>query len=477
MKTLRTSTIPLYEADSDQAETVLHRSDDEYEALRMLVSVDGDADGETVTDEMREVAAVLDGDGLTATATGQVIINSLTEDELFETVVQSLAVSLFAVLLFLMGIYGRMEGSASLGVATLLPVAFTVAWILGTMYLLDIPFNIVTGMITSITVGLGVAYSIHMTERYTLELGRTDSVWDAMETSITGTGGALLGSAATTAGGFGVLVVAFLPFLQEFGLITALMIVYAFLASVFILPSLLALWTRFAGPQWAIEALDTPTPANTAAEASPSSLTPSQPSVDGAQGSNTPVTRKDIVATKPAAVRDVEPQYARPGQTITVAVTVRADSDRVMIRERFDDERIEIGDLSPDPVESVNRDDELYAAFEFDGYEKRTVEYEATLPDDLSDGQHTLFDGAVLTGFGHINIGGDDTIEVVTDLFERIIATGDVTETDIHVASDQLEAGELTDRQFELISRAWLHGSAEESERSLSANVLEVQHD
>lgn len=44
---------------------------------------------------------------------------------------------------------------------------------------------------------------------------------------------------------FAVLLVAILPFLQSFGFITALTIVYAFLASVFVLPSLLVGWARF----------------------------------------------------------------------------------------------------------------------------------------------------------------------------------------------------------------------------------------
>ncbi len=60
-------------------------------------------------------------------------------------------------------------------------------------------------MITSLTIGLGVAYSIHISARYTLELDRQGNVWDAMNTTVTGTGGALLGSAATTVGGFGTL--------------------------------------------------------------------------------------------------------------------------------------------------------------------------------------------------------------------------------------------------------------------------------
>jgi uncharacterized membrane protein YdfJ with MMPL/SSD domain len=133
-------------------------------------------------------------------------------------------------------------------VVTLLPVAFSVSWILGTMYLLGMPFNVLTGMITSLTVGLGVAYSIHLSERYNVELGRRNTIWEAMRTSVTGTGGALLGSAATTVGGFGVLSFAILPALQQFGIITGLTIIYAFLASVLVLPSLLVLWTRYLGP-------------------------------------------------------------------------------------------------------------------------------------------------------------------------------------------------------------------------------------
>jgi predicted RND superfamily exporter protein len=119
------------------------------------------------------------------------------------------------------------------------------------MFLLEIPFNILTGMITSLTVGLGVAYSIHLSERYNQELKRSDTMWDAMETAVTGTGGALLGSAATTVGGFGVLAFAILPPLQQFGIITGMTIIYAFLASVLVLPSLLVVWTRFFDPDHA----------------------------------------------------------------------------------------------------------------------------------------------------------------------------------------------------------------------------------
>ncbi len=239
----------LFDVDERAAsETIYRTADGEYEAAQIIVSVQGGASGGDVTTDMRAVAASVDSVELEATATGQLIVFYIIESELFETVIQSLLITLVAVFIFLMAGYRLTHASAMLGAVTLLPIVFTVAWILGTMYLLDISFNVMTGTITSLTVGLGIAYNIHMTERYMLERGRGSGKMEAMYTAVTGTGGALLGSAATTIGGFGVLMFAILPPLQQFGLITGLTILYAFLGSVFILPSFLILWSKYFGP-------------------------------------------------------------------------------------------------------------------------------------------------------------------------------------------------------------------------------------
>jgi predicted RND superfamily exporter protein len=248
----------LFSVAPGEAAEVIYRTDDgTYRAVRMTVSVTGGADQGEITTQMRDVAGELDGGGLRATATGNAILNKVVQDELLRTVIESLIITLVTIFAFLMIIYRVTEGSATLGAVTLLPVVFSLAWILGTMYLLGIPFNVVTGLITSLTVGLGVAYSIHVSERYNQELKRTGDVTDAMRTAVTGTGGALLGSAATTVGGFGVLAFAILPPLQQFGIITGMTIVYAFFAAVLILPSLLIIWTKYAGPDWAQASLST----------------------------------------------------------------------------------------------------------------------------------------------------------------------------------------------------------------------------
>nr|WP_266082214.1 MMPL family transporter [Haladaptatus caseinilyticus] len=240
----------LYTVAPDQAKGVLYRTDNgQYKAIHMTVSVKGSASGGAVSEQMNAVAGTIEQDSsLSAVATGQPIIFKIVQDQLLNSVIESLLITLGATFIFLMITYYFLHGSATLGFITMLPVAFSVSWILGTMYVLGISFNVITGLITSLTVGLGIAYSIHLSERYIHELDEQESVWVAMRKSVTGTGGALLGSAATTVGGFGVLVFAILPPLQQFGIITGLTIIYSFLASVFVLPSLLALWTRYLGP-------------------------------------------------------------------------------------------------------------------------------------------------------------------------------------------------------------------------------------
>ncbi|MEF8975484.1 MAG: MMPL family transporter, partial [Halapricum sp.] len=226
----------LYRVAPDEAGDVVYRNDGEYEALRMVVTVDGDAEEEDVTEQMGWLAEDIEGDSVSAIATGDVIVNQITADQLAETAILSLIVALVSVLVVLAIAYRVTEGSATLGIVTIIPVAFTLTWVLGTMALLDIPFNIVTGMITGLTIGLGVDYSLHISERFNQELERVDTISAALHETVIGTGGALLSSATTTAAGFAVLLVAILPFLQSFGLITALVIVFAFLASVFVLP-------------------------------------------------------------------------------------------------------------------------------------------------------------------------------------------------------------------------------------------------
>jgi predicted RND superfamily exporter protein len=233
------------------ASNFIHRTEEGYQAIRLQFGIVGNAGNGPVADDTRAVADVVtseSGGALRATPASDQVVFDNVQSDLLSTVTQGLIITLVSVFGFLSLAYRVTGRPASLGFVTMIPVMLAVTWILGSMWVLSIPFNTLTGTITSLTVGLGIAYSIHISSRYELELRRQGDVWKAMRTTVTGTGGALLGSAATTVGGFGTLAIAILPILQQFGIITGLTIVYAFLASVFVLPSLLALWTRYFGP-------------------------------------------------------------------------------------------------------------------------------------------------------------------------------------------------------------------------------------
>ncbi|HKL28114.1 MAG TPA: MMPL family transporter [Natrialbaceae archaeon] len=238
----------LYRVAPEQAESVVAKGEDgDYVALRMTVFVRGDALADDVKKQMRDAVTVADGDGLEATATGRPVLTSVTQTQLLDSVIVTLVVTTLAVLIVLIIGYRFLEGSASLGAITLVPVLLALAWVLGSMWLLDISFNAQTALITSLGIGLGVDYSIHVSERFKRELDARGAVEPSLIATVRGTGGALLGSAITTTSGFAVLAVSIVPSLQRFGIVIALAIVYAFVAAVLVLPSILVLWARFFG--------------------------------------------------------------------------------------------------------------------------------------------------------------------------------------------------------------------------------------
>ena len=237
-----------YEAAPAAAPTMIDRRNGEYVALRVKIPVNGTYSETRITEAVRNATGPVQGEGLRTVPTGQPVKNQAVASQLLSTVNQGLAITMTVVLVILVYVYRRTQGYPSLGVVTLLPIGFALAWILGTMYVLGIPFNVMTALITSFTIGIGVDYSIHLSERYMDELREQGSMAGALETAVLGTGGAMLGSAITDIAGVGVLAFAILEPLQQFGIITALTIAYSFLAAVVVLPALLVLWTRRYGP-------------------------------------------------------------------------------------------------------------------------------------------------------------------------------------------------------------------------------------
>jgi hypothetical protein len=102
-----------------------------------------------------------------------------------------------------------------------------------------------TVTVTSITIGIGIDYAIHATQRLRLIADKTGDIEKAVCETVSHTGGALLIAALTTALAFGILMLAPIPPQQRFGLILAMTITYSFLTSVLFLPNFLAKWAAW----------------------------------------------------------------------------------------------------------------------------------------------------------------------------------------------------------------------------------------
>ena len=208
----------------------------------MIYTVDGDADPATVAADGAELAAEYP---YPATATGGKIIWNEASTLIMQTVVQSLAITLAGAAVFLVVVYWVLEDSPSLGLANVVPIAMTVTFVVATMRYVGVTFNVFNAMILSLTIGLGIDYSVHVTHRFADELERRP-LPAALVRATRGTGGALTGSLLTTVGGVGVLVLAVNPAIGVFGLLTMLSVCYAYLTSVFVLPSVLVVQHRVA---------------------------------------------------------------------------------------------------------------------------------------------------------------------------------------------------------------------------------------
>ncbi len=235
---------------TDSVKTILHFTPGvgyDGTILEISVTVEQTSDDNIaeMEEELGEDIKPLAGLADYAILTGNTVVIKNMRDTMYSSLIWSLGITLIVCFVILTLIFWLQWRSFALGIITLIPIILCVIWILGTMYVLDISLNVMTLMVTSLTIGLGIDYGIHITSRFLEDLKRFDEVDKAIKSTVGHTGTALFGTTITTVAGFGILVFATLPPLQQFGGITALTILFSFLSSVFILPTFLVVWTKF----------------------------------------------------------------------------------------------------------------------------------------------------------------------------------------------------------------------------------------
>lgn len=238
-----------YETAPERATQLIERTEQGYTSVRVLVPVQTEF-GDDRAAAMFEIEETIDeATDASVTAVGAGTVNEAFLEEIVDGITATMVLALGGVFVVLAVVYRVTYGSASLGVVTGLPIALVLATVFGGMYALEEPLTPNTALIIGIAIGLGIDYNIHVSDRFATELERGATTREALRAATTGTGGALLGSAVTSAGAFALLIVTPFALFESIGTIVALTLGTAFLLSVFLLPSLLYQWARVVDPE------------------------------------------------------------------------------------------------------------------------------------------------------------------------------------------------------------------------------------
>ena len=207
-----------------------------------------------IGDQLRTEQMIEDIEGLwfgdrdQLTATSADIIGVEVTTAMTDSQTTSIIATIVAAVIVLMIFFWATEFKPMLAIIAVLPIGLVLIWVLGTMALTGIPYNVITALITALSIGIGVDYTIHIIHRFTEELERTGDVNESTKNTLHTTGSALVGSALTTALGFGVLLFSPLTPFQQFGMVTAITILFALFAAIAVVPPMLVVWAAY--HQW-----------------------------------------------------------------------------------------------------------------------------------------------------------------------------------------------------------------------------------
>ena len=185
------------------------------------------------------------GDDRAITATSDSIISFAVTDAIRDRQTESIGTTVAVAVGVLAIFFWVTVRQPALALIAVGPTVLVLVSVLGTMALLGIPYTIVTSIITALSIGIGVDYTIHVIHRYREEYSHLRDPERAAVRTLATTGSALLGSALTTALGIGVMILSPLAALQQFGITAAITIAYSLIVSILVVPPAMTVWGAY----------------------------------------------------------------------------------------------------------------------------------------------------------------------------------------------------------------------------------------
>ena len=192
-----------------------------------------------------DIEALWLGDDSAITALSESIVAVSVTDQITDRQTEAISTTIAVALGILSIFFWVTLRQPALGFIAVGPIVLVLVSVLGTMALLDIPYTLITSIITALSIGIGVDYTIHVIHRYREEFTRLRDPEKAAVQTLATTGSALLGSALTTAFGFGVLIASPLLASQQFGITATITILYSLIVSIVVVLPAMVVWGAY----------------------------------------------------------------------------------------------------------------------------------------------------------------------------------------------------------------------------------------
>lgn len=172
---------------------------------------------------------------LSAQQTGMPIIYNDLDRQIMKSQAFSLS---FAILLVFLLLAFRLKSLIG-GLISITPIILTILINFTIMAIFGIPLDVVTVLIGSVAVGIGIDYTIHFIIRFKVEHARSKTELEALDKTLESTGKTIVINALSVMMGFLVLVLGNVVPMQRFGYLIALTMIISATASLTVLPALL----------------------------------------------------------------------------------------------------------------------------------------------------------------------------------------------------------------------------------------------
>ncbi|MDR2097507.1 MAG: MMPL family transporter [Spirochaetaceae bacterium] len=201
----------------------------------VLLRTMGQLDTNAVVNAINDYIAANFPQNIKITVGGGALVEGATNSYVVNSVWVSMIIA-FAALFFIVSYFNR---SCLAGLIGVIPLIALVLLNFAVMGFLGIKLNIATAMIASVSMGIGIDYTVHFMEAYKREAAAANYEGDFLFNAYRTSGVAIIADAVSTGLGFAVLMLSQFKTLGQFGLLITLSLLMSAVVGLVIIPVIL----------------------------------------------------------------------------------------------------------------------------------------------------------------------------------------------------------------------------------------------